>query len=164
MLKHAFLDSQGAAFHVGSLRNVLCLSLCIFGLAFPKSCHPFHLLGLLPFTLSFVPFLAPTRTSPTPPNCYLPNLWPETTWHFPGMAGIYHPPNRHSVTFAHLGSLSSMICVEGVPSGSVKFTSVLQGSCQRGDKQWCFWKLELISIMVHIYSYIYSNTHLLCIQ
>lgn len=52
------------------------------------------------------PLWGPARLSTSPPSCYLPNLWLETTWHFPGLAGIYRPLNRHSVTFAHLGSLS----------------------------------------------------------
>lgn len=50
---------------------------------------------LLPLSLSFVPFLPFNGASPRPSNHYLPNLWPETTWHFPGMAGIYRPPKRH---------------------------------------------------------------------
>lgn len=65
--------------------------------SFPKRCLCSLSFLPLPFTLfCFYSFFLPsTGASPRPPNRYLPNLWPETAWHFPRMAGIYRLPKKH---------------------------------------------------------------------
>lgn len=73
--------------------------------SFPEHCLCFFSFLPLPSTLfCFYSFFLPsTGASPRPPNRYLPNLWPETTWHFPRMAGIYRLPKKrlwHLLTWA----------------------------------------------------------------
>lgn len=62
--------------------------------------------------------------------------FPQDGWNLP-------PAEEASVTFAHLGGLSYRVRVEGLLKGSVKFTSVHQGSRQQGDKQGCFQEAEI---------------------